>query len=132
MIPFSTVSRTKNNPNCNVRRGNSNAFQPCGDGEVEIAYPLNRTREAGRARTLILISFLLFVLAAVSTLVQQWINLYLVLPLVLFGVFALTLSAIIREHSKVAPRIGNLAVKQDGLAMEELVEEEMDDGKASP
>ncbi len=52
---------------------------------------------------MILVSFLLFVGAAVSALLQG-LNIYLVLPLMLFGVFGLTMATIIREHTRVSPR----------------------------
>ncbi|MHB8567423.1 MAG: hypothetical protein ACYC7D_09255 [Nitrososphaerales archaeon] len=73
---------------------------------------MNRTKEAERARTYTFISFLLFVFAALSSLIPDW-GLYLALALVLFGGFSMIIGKMIKDRS--ASRVQSKVLEEENF-----------------
>ena len=82
--------------------------------------PLNRAKQAGRARTITVLSFGFFVLAAVLTLLQG-LGFFLALAFVVIGGSLMLIGSMIREHSGSQKP----SVKEDTVFHELVAEEEM-------
>ncbi len=84
---------------------------------------MNRTKALDNARNLTFVSFLLFVLAAISALIPYW-GLYASLGLVLFGGFSMIMGRMLADRASPKPQGRKEQEEEDEEGAEKEKEEE--------